>query len=111
MEQIGAGGDFLSRRAGPLFVLSGQSSTAAGAEQIADVTSSGGPHGFSQDSFQRRLLDLFTLMSTCPTLPSGCSATTPPRTGRFTGTDASLRLSGSRLLASKSSGSARGLRR
>ena len=45
-EQIGAGGDFLSRRAGPRVVLPRQGSAAAGAEQIADITSSGGPHGF-----------------------------------------------------------------
>ena len=45
MEHIVAGGDFPSR-AGPRFVLPGQGSAAAGAEQIADITSSGGAHGF-----------------------------------------------------------------
>ena len=42
----GLGRDFPSRRAGPRFVLPRQGSTAAGAEQIADIPSSGGPHGF-----------------------------------------------------------------
>ena len=46
MEQIGAGGDFSSRRAGPRVVLPRQGSAAAGSEQIADITFSGGPHGF-----------------------------------------------------------------
>ena len=45
MEHIVAGGDFPSR-AVPGFVLPGQGSTAAGAELIAGITSSGGPHGF-----------------------------------------------------------------
>ena len=45
VEQIVAGGDF-SSRAGPRCVLPGQGSTAAGAEQIADIPSSGCPHGF-----------------------------------------------------------------
>ena len=46
VEQIGAGGDFPSRRAGPRVVLPRQGSAAAGAEQLADIVSSGGPHGF-----------------------------------------------------------------
>ena len=46
VEQFGAGGDFPSRRAGPPVVLPRQGSATAGAEQIADITSSGGPHGF-----------------------------------------------------------------
>ena len=46
LEQIVAGGDFPSRRAGPRFVLPRQGSTAAGAELIADITSAGDPHGF-----------------------------------------------------------------
>ena len=46
MEQIDAGGDFPSRRAGPRVVLPRQGSAAAGAEQLADIVSSGGPHGF-----------------------------------------------------------------
>ena len=41
IEQIGAGGDFPSRRAGPRVVLPRQGSAAAGAEQIADLASSG----------------------------------------------------------------------
>ena len=45
VEQFGAGGDFPSR-AGPRVVLPRQGSAAAGAEQIADITCSGGPHGF-----------------------------------------------------------------
>ena len=45
VEQIVAGGDFPSR-AGPRFVLPELGSTAAGAEQIADIPSSGGPHSF-----------------------------------------------------------------
>ena len=40
---------------------------------------------FSQDSFQRRLLDLFTLTCTCPTLPSGWSSTAT-RAGPTSGT-------------------------
>ena len=46
VEQIDAGGDFPSRRAGPRVVLPRQGSAAAGAEQLADIVSSGGPHGF-----------------------------------------------------------------
>ena len=46
VEQIGTGGDFPSRRAGPRVVLLRQGSAAAGAEQIADITSSGGTHVF-----------------------------------------------------------------
>ena len=46
IEQIGAGGDFPSRRAGPRVVLPRQGSAAAGAEQIADIVSSGDLHGF-----------------------------------------------------------------
>ena len=46
VELIGAGGDFPSRLAGPRVVLPRQGSAAAGAEQIADLASSGGPHGF-----------------------------------------------------------------
>ena len=37
MEQIGASGDFPSRRAGPRVVLPRQGSAAAGAEQLADI--------------------------------------------------------------------------
>ena len=110
MEQIGGGGDFPSRRAGPLFVLPRQGSTAAGAEQIADITSSGGPHGFHPGQLSTALLDLFTLMCTCPTLPSGWSSATP-QAGPTSGTDAHKRLSGSHHLASRWSGSARGTRR
>ena len=44
VEQIGAGGDFLSRRAARV-VLPRQGSAAAGAQQLADIVSSGGPHG------------------------------------------------------------------
>ena len=51
VEQIGAGGDFPSRRAGPRVVLPRQGSAAAGAEQIADIVSSGGPHGFLPGQF------------------------------------------------------------
>ena len=51
VEQIGAGGDFPSRRAGPRLVLPRQGSAAAGAEQIADIISSGGPHGFLPEQF------------------------------------------------------------
>ena len=65
---------------------------------------------FSQDRFQRRLLDLITWMSTCPTLPSGCSFSTPPRASPITGTEAPRRLPGSHLPASGSSGLVRGLR-
>ena len=46
IEQIGADGDFPSRRAGPRVVLPRQGSAVAGAEQLADIVSSGGPHGF-----------------------------------------------------------------
>ena len=65
VEQIVAGGDFPSR-AGPRFVLPGQGSTAAGAEQIVGITSSGGPHGFlpgsrpSSASLHPKLLGLPT---------------------------------------------------
>ena len=45
IEQIDAGGDFPSRRAGPRVVLPRHGSAAAGAEQLADIVSSGGPHG------------------------------------------------------------------
>ena len=62
---------------------------------------------FSQDRVQRRLLDLFTLMCTCPTLPSGCSFVMTPRQSLISGTDALARRCGSRRLASESSGSAR----
>ena len=43
---------------------------------------------FSQDSFQRRLLDLFTPMCTCPTRPNGCSFVMTPRQSLISGTDA-----------------------
>ena len=46
VERFGAGGDFPSRRAGPRVVLPRQGPAAAGSEQIADIPSSGGPHGF-----------------------------------------------------------------
>ena len=46
VEQIGAGGDFPSRRAGARVVLPRQGSAAAGAKQLADIVSSGGPHFF-----------------------------------------------------------------
>ena len=39
VEQIAAGGDFPSRRAGPRVVLPRQGSAAAGAEQLADIVS------------------------------------------------------------------------
>ena len=61
---------------------------------------------FSQDRVQRRLLDLITLMCTCPTLPSGCSFVMTPRQSLISGTDALARRCGSRR-ASESSGSAR----
>ena len=71
VEQIGAGGDFPSRRAGTRVVLPRQGSAAAGAEQIAEITSSGGPHGFHPGQVSTAsLLDLFTSMCTCPTLPN-----------------------------------------
>ena len=64
----------------------------------------------SQDRVQQRLLDLITWMSTCPTRPSGCCSVPPPRTGPCTGTDAPMRLPGSHLRASMSSGLVRGPR-
>ena len=45
IEQIDAGGEFPSRRAGPRVVRPRQGSAAAGAEQLADIVSSGGPQG------------------------------------------------------------------
>ena len=54
--------------------------------------------------------DLFTWVSTCPTLPSGCSFSTPPRASLKIGTDAPRRLPGSHLPASGSSGLVRYLR-
>ena len=46
IELIDAAGDFPSRRAGPRVVRPRQGSAAAGAEQLADIVSSRGPHGF-----------------------------------------------------------------
>ena len=51
VEQIGAGGDFPSRRAGLRVVFPRQGSAAAGAEQIAGITSIGGPRGFLPEQF------------------------------------------------------------
>ena len=51
VEQIGAGGDFPSRRAGPRVARPRQGSAAAGAEQLADIVSSGGPLGFLPGQF------------------------------------------------------------
>ena len=65
---------------------------------------------FIQDRFQRRFLDLFTPMCTCPTLPSGLSSATP-EAAPTSGTDAHKRLSGSHHLPSRWSGSARGTTR
>ena len=68
---------------------------------------------FSRDRVQQLLvpsssptlfLGLITWMNTCPSLPSGCCSVPPPRTGPFTGTDAPMRLPGSHLRASMSSG-------
>ena len=44
IEQIDAGGDFPSRRAGPRVVRPRQRSAAAGAEQLADIVSHGPDH-------------------------------------------------------------------
>ena len=100
------------RLAGLHTFLSGQGSTAAGAEQLADIPSSGGPHGFLPGQ-----------VSTASPGPVHVNEHLPDSaewvqchdaaTGKpvFTGTDASLRLSGCHRLASRSSGSARGLRR
>ena len=110
VEQIDAGGDFPSRRAGPRVVLPRQSSAAAGAEQLADIVSSGGPHGFLPGQVStaspgpvhvdEHLPDsaewvLFRSTATCK----------PP-----TGTDAPMRLPGSHLRTSMSSGLVRGPR-
>ena len=51
IERINAGGDFPSRRAGPRVVRPRQRSAAAGAEQLADIVSSGGPHGSPRTEF------------------------------------------------------------
>ena len=44
IEQIDAGGDFPSRRAGPRVVRPRERSAAAGAEQLADIVSHGPDH-------------------------------------------------------------------
>ena len=54
----------------------------------------------------RRLLSSRTRTSLTP--PSGCSSVTPPRASPISVTDAPMRLSGGRRLASRWSGSARG---
>ena len=55
-------------------------------------------------------MGLITWMSTCPTRPSGCCSVPPPRVSPSTGTDAPMRLPGSHLRASMSSGLVRGPR-
>ena len=88
VEQIGAGGDFPSRRAGPHVVL-----------EVLTV--------FSQDRFQRRLLDLITWMCTCLTPLTEFSFVMTRRQSPISGTDALARRCGSHRRASESSGSAR----
>ena len=130
---------------GPRCVLPGQGSTAAGAEQIADIPSSGGPHGFLPGQVSMaflgaehghdghghgalhgsppRLRSCCWSSRLCPGTefnssscgcargglpPSGCSTVTPLRASPITGTDIPMRLPGSHLRASRSSGLVRG---
>ena len=104
IEQIGAGGDFPSRRAGPRVVLPRQGSAATGAEQLADLASSGGPHGFLPGQVSTASPGADHVDCTCSSLPSGSSPVTTSA-GPVTGTDALARQGGS--LRRESSGSAR----
>ena len=89
MEQIDAGGDFPSRRAGPRVVLPRQGSAAAGAEQLADIVS-------WPDHVDEHL----------PESAEWSSLVTPMARPTF-GTGALVLRSGSRRRASESSGLAR----
>ena len=99
--ESGAGGDFPSPRSGPRVVLPRQG--APGAEQLADIVSSGGPHGFLPGQF-----------STWPRGPDHVDEHLPDSAewvqfrATATGTDAPMRLPGSHLRASISSGLVRG---
>ena len=76
VEQIGASGDSPSRRAGPRFVLRDRVQQLLVPSRSPTLLLLEVLTVFCQDRFQRRLLDLFTLKCTCPTLPSGWSSTT-----------------------------------